>query len=73
MEAQGLGNIEGLGSVFLTVKKCFTFSDGRYARTFALAAGNRLFIADGGNNRVLVYSNELYRAATRDRRSTSLW
>jgi hypothetical protein len=40
VEAQGLGNMEGLGSVFLTVKKCFTFSDGSYAGTFALTAGN---------------------------------
>ena len=40
IEAQGIGDISGLGPMFLTVKKCFTFSDGTYAGTFTMTAGN---------------------------------
>ena len=40
IEAQGLGTFPGLGAMFLTVKKCFTFSDGTYAGGFNLTAGN---------------------------------
>jgi hypothetical protein len=40
IEAQGLGTFPGLGAMFLTVKKCFTFSDGTYAGVFHLTAGN---------------------------------
>jgi hypothetical protein len=40
VEAQGLGDISGLGPMFLTVKKCFTFSDGTYTGTFTMTAGN---------------------------------
>jgi hypothetical protein len=39
IEAQGLGDISGLGPMFVTVKKCFTFSDGTYAGTFTMTAG----------------------------------
>jgi len=38
-QAQGLGNISGLGALFLTVKKCLTLSDGIYAGTFTMSAG----------------------------------
>ena len=37
IQAQGLGEIPGLGALFLTVKKCF-FSDGTYAGTFTMSA-----------------------------------
>jgi hypothetical protein len=40
VEAQGIGNIPGLGPLFLTVKKCFTIADGTYAGTFTMAGGN---------------------------------
>lgn len=40
VEAQGNGNISGLGPMFMTVKKCFTFSNGAYAGTFTLTAAN---------------------------------
>lgn len=40
IEAQGLGTFPGLGAMFLTVKKCFTFADGTYAGVFHLRAGN---------------------------------
>jgi hypothetical protein len=40
VEAQGIGNLSGLGPMFLTVKKCFTFSSAAYAGTFSMTAGN---------------------------------
>lgn len=40
LQAQGLGNMPGLGALFLTVKKCFTFSDGTYAGSFTMSAAN---------------------------------
>ena len=40
IQAQGLGNIPGLGPLFLTVKKCFTLSDGTYAGSFTMSAAN---------------------------------
>lgn len=39
IEAQGLGSISGVGPLFLTVKKCFTFADGAYDGTFTMSAG----------------------------------
>ncbi len=39
IEAQGLGNISGVGPLFLTVKKCFTFADGTYEGRFTMSAG----------------------------------
>lgn len=39
IQAQGLGNISGVGPLFLTVKKCFTFADGTYEGTFSMSAG----------------------------------
>lgn len=44
IHAQGLGDVPGLGPLFLTVKKCFTFSNGTYAGTFTMssAAGDAL-------------------------------
>ena len=39
IEAQGLGSISGVGPLFLTVKKCFTFADGTYEGTFTMSAG----------------------------------
>ena len=39
-QAQGLGNLQGLGAVFLTVKKCLTVSDWIYAGSFTMSAGN---------------------------------
>ena len=41
IQAQGLGNIPGLGALFLTVKKCYIFADGTYAGSFTMSAGNR--------------------------------
>jgi hypothetical protein len=40
IQAQGLGNIPGLGGLFFSVTKCFTFSEGTYAGTFAMSADN---------------------------------
>jgi hypothetical protein len=40
IQAQGLGNIPGLGALFFTVRKCFTFSDGTYAGSFTMSAAN---------------------------------
>ncbi len=40
IQAQGLGDIPGLGALFLTVKKCFAFSDGTYAGSFTMSAAN---------------------------------
>ncbi len=40
IQAQGLGNVPSLGALFLTVKKCFTFSDGTYAGGFTMSAAN---------------------------------
>ena len=40
IQAQGLGNVPGLGALFLTVKKCFNFSDGTYAGGFMMSAAN---------------------------------
>jgi hypothetical protein len=40
IEAQGIGRISGLGPMFLTVKKCFKFSDGTYAGTVVMTAAN---------------------------------
>ena len=40
IEAQGIGRISGLGPMFLTVKKCFKYSDFTYAGTFTMTAGN---------------------------------
>jgi hypothetical protein len=40
IQAQGLGNVPSLGALFLTVKKCFTFSDGTYAGSFTMSAAN---------------------------------
>ena len=37
IQAQGLGDIQGLGALFLTIKKCY-FSDGTYAGTFTMSA-----------------------------------
>jgi len=39
IQAQGLGDIPGLGALFLTVKKCY-FSDGTYAGSFTMSAAN---------------------------------
>ena len=39
IEAQGLGNVEGVGPLFLTIKKCYTFSDGTYDGRFTMSAG----------------------------------
>ena len=39
IQAQGLGNISGVGPLFLTVKKCFTFADGTYEGAFSMSAG----------------------------------
>jgi hypothetical protein len=43
-EAQGLGRLTGLGPLFLTVKKCYRVSDGRYTGRFTIAgaAGDSL-------------------------------
>jgi hypothetical protein len=40
IEAQGIGSITGFGPLFITVKKCFTFSTSLYAGTFMLSSGN---------------------------------
>jgi hypothetical protein len=40
VEAQGIGNISGLGPLFLTVKKCFKIADATYAGTFKMTAGD---------------------------------
>ena len=40
VEAQGIGNISGLGPLFLMVKKCFKIADATYAGTFRMTAGN---------------------------------
>ena len=39
IEAQGIGSIKGLGPLFITVKKCFTFATLRYAGMFILSSG----------------------------------
>jgi hypothetical protein len=39
VEAQGIGSIEGLGPLFITVKKCYTFSTFTYAGMFMLSSG----------------------------------
>jgi hypothetical protein len=39
IEAQGIGSIKGLGPMFITVKKCFTFSTLTYAGMFMLSSG----------------------------------
>jgi hypothetical protein len=39
IEAQGIGSIKGLGPLFITVKKCFTFATLRYAGMFMLSSG----------------------------------
>ena len=39
IEAQGIGRITGLGPLFMTVKKCFTFSTLKYAGVFMLSSG----------------------------------
>jgi hypothetical protein len=39
IEAQGIGRIAGFGPLFITVKKCFTFSTRTYAGTFTLSSG----------------------------------
>ena len=40
IQAQGLGNIPGLGALFLTVKKCYVFADRTYAGSFTMSAAN---------------------------------
>jgi hypothetical protein len=40
IEAQGLGTLEGLGPLFMTVKKCYTFADSSYAGRFMMSAGD---------------------------------
>jgi hypothetical protein len=40
VEAQGIGRLAGLGPMFMTVRKCFTFADSSYAGTFILTAAN---------------------------------
>lgn len=39
IQAQGLGNIPGLGAMVMTVKKCYDFTDGTYAGSFTMSAG----------------------------------
>jgi hypothetical protein len=39
IEAQGIGSITGPGPLFITVKKCFTFSTLTYAGMFMLSSG----------------------------------
>jgi len=39
IEAQGIGSITGLGPLFITVKKCYTFGTFRYAGIFTLSSG----------------------------------
>jgi hypothetical protein len=44
IEAQGIGQMLGLGSLFFKVTKCLSFPDGAvgaYAGTFTMVAGNR--------------------------------
>lgn len=40
VQATGVGTVPGLGALFLTVKKCYRFSDGTYAGSFTLSAAN---------------------------------
>ena len=40
IQAQGVGDVPGLGALFLTVKKCFRFLDGTYAGSFTMSAAN---------------------------------
>jgi hypothetical protein len=40
IQAQGLGNIPGLGALFLTVKKCYDFAGETYAGSFTMSAAN---------------------------------
>jgi hypothetical protein len=39
VEAQGIGSITGLGPLFITVKKCYTFATFTYVGTFKLSSG----------------------------------
>ena len=39
IEAQGIGSIQGVGPLFITVKKCFTFSTLTYAGMVVLSSG----------------------------------